>query len=145
MGRPSYEMPGSEAMTSLMAELEQALTNLPDTQERLTSLSATAWSEDGMVKAEVGPRGQLVDLEIDPRVFRRPDAHVLKASIMEAVTAAIRHVSEQANQLVLSQMPPELSALQAQFPTEGDDPVAQALQTDAELLAERRRADDQLR
>lgn len=141
MGQPSYELPGDEAMVGLMGELEQALKNLPDTQRRLMSLSAVAWSEDGLVKAEVGPRGQLVDLEIDPRVFRRPDASSLKESILEAVTAAIRQVSRQSHELVFGQMPPEVSELRAQFPPEGDDPIAQALQTDAELLAERRRAD----
>lgn len=144
MGQPDFQLPGEEALQGLMNELTRALKDVPDNQQKMLSLSATAWSEDGLIKAEVGPRGQLVDLEIDPRVFRRPDSQALKDSILEAVNAAVRQVTEQANELVLGQVPPDIAELRAQFHPGGEDPMAPLWQTDAELMAERRRADDDL-
>jgi DNA-binding protein YbaB len=146
MEQPNYHLPNDRVLQDLMGELNKALDDMPNTQERLLSLSGTAWSDDGMVKAVVGPRGQLVDLEIDPRVFRRPDSASLRDSILGAVTAAIRQVAEQTNEIVFGQIPPEVEELRAQFsPTGDDNPLAQMLRTDAELMADRRRSDDDLR
>lgn len=139
MERPEFDLPSDEALHGLMGELDQALHSLPETQERLMSLTASAWSEDGMVKAEVGPRGQLIDLEIDPRVFRQPDSQALRASVLDAVNAAIREVAVQAQAIIFGQVPPEITELRRQFRPQGDDPIAQMLRTDADILAERRR------
>ncbi len=139
MEETPYKLPNEATLQGLMDELDRAMKNIPEIHRRLMELTGVAWSGDGMVKATVGPRGQLLDLEIDPRVFRRPDAAALKASIMGAVTAAIQQVNEQSREIVLGQVPPELAELRAQFRPEGDDPIAQMLLTDADLLAERRR------
>jgi DNA-binding protein YbaB len=141
MEPPEFDVPSDAVLRGLMDELDKTLENLPDTQRRLMSLSGVGWSEDGLVKAVVGPRGQLVDLEIDPRVFRRPDAQALRSSILAATTAAIRRVSEQTQEIMFGQVPPELAELRAQFQPEGDDPIAQMLRTDAEILAEERSSD----
>lgn len=141
MELPSFRVPSDAVLQGLMDELDRTLEKLPDTQRQLMSLSAVAWSADGMVKAEVGPRGQLIDVEIDPRVFRTPDAHALKSSIMDAVTAAIRKLHEHTQELMFGQLPPDLAELRAQFEPEGDDPLAQMLRTDADIVAERRRDD----
>jgi DNA-binding protein YbaB len=145
MEQPSFQLPSDAALQGVLDELNKALKEVPDTQRRLMSLTGVAWSGDGMVKAEVGPRGQLIDLEIDQRVFRRPDAHALKSSIMEAVAAAVGKVSEQTQEIILGQVPPEVAELRAQFRPAGDDPMFQMLRTDAEIVAERRRTDGDLR
>lgn len=137
---PDVSPPGDEAMRGLMDELDRALENLPDTQQQLMSLRGVARSDDGLVKAEVGPRGQLVDLAIDPKVFRQPDAKLLEASIMQAVTAAVRQVSERTQEIIFGQVPPEVAELRAQYRWDGTDPIAQMLRTDAEILEERRRS-----
>lgn len=139
MERPEFDLPSEAALDSLMGDLNKAMANLPKTQERLMSLTAEAWSEDGLVRAEVGPRGQLIDLQIDPRIFRRPDSQALRASIMEAVTAAVRAVNLQAQEVIFGEVPPEVAELRAQFQPDGDDPISQMLRTDADLMAERRR------
>lgn len=144
MEEPADRIPGDAALQGLMDELERTMARIPETQQRLMELTGVAWSSDGMVKAVVGPRGQLLDLEIDSRVFRRPDAQALKASLMGAVTAAIQEVSMQSREIILGQVPPELAELRAQFQPDGDDPIAQMLQTDAELLALRRQDNDEL-
>lgn len=138
MEESAYNLPGDAALQGLMEELDRTLERIPETQRQLMELTGVAWSGDGMVKAVVGPRGQLLDLEIDPRVFRRPDAGALKMSIMGAVTAAIQKVNEQSREIILGQVPPELAELRAQFQPDGDDPIAEMLLTDADLLARRR-------
>lgn len=134
-------LPSDEALRGLMDELDKAMTNLPDTQQQLMSLSGVAWSDDRMVKVEVGPRGQLVDLEIDPRVFRKPDARALRASILAATRAAVQQVADKTQEIVLGQIPPEVAELRSQFRADSTDPMAQMLLTDAELAARRSRGD----
>lgn len=141
MQPPELNLPSEAALQGLMDELDKTLGNLPDTQQRLLSLTGVAWSDDGLVKAEVGPRGQLVDLAIDPRVFRRPDAQALRDSILAAVTSAIEQVMAQTQEIMFGQLPPEVAELRAQFQPDGDDPIAQMLRTDAEILAEGGNAD----
>lgn len=144
MGQPGFELPSDGVLQGLMDELDKALKGIPDSQRQLMSLSAVAWSDDGMVKVEVGPRGQLVDLEIDPRVFRRPDAQALRASILAAVNQAVSEVTQQAQEIMHGHMPPELAELRGQFQPAEDDAMAQLMRTDADLMAERRRAHDDL-
>lgn len=139
---PPHNLPDSAALQGLMAEFDKTLAGLPEAQERLMSLTGVAWSDDGLVKAVVGPRGQLIDLDIDPRVFRKPDAQALKASIMRATLAAIRQVSEQTQEIVYGQLPPELAELRAQLYPDTSDPMGEMMLTDAEIVAKRRGAGD---
>ena len=55
-------------------------------QRELAEVVEAAESDDGLVVATVNARGDLVDLELDPRLFRHPDSKALSA----AVTGAYR-------------------------------------------------------
>ena len=122
----------------MLEQLQKVADDLPKTQERLQSLSGTAWSDAGMVKAVVGPRGQLVDLEIDPRVFRNPDAKELQAKILATTTAAARDVSEQAKELMYSQLPSDMPEVRSRYLPQWEDKTPDVFRSDAELYAERR-------
>ncbi|MEV6865897.1 YbaB/EbfC family nucleoid-associated protein [Streptosporangium subroseum] len=52
-------------------------------------------SRDGLVSVTVGSRGELVRLDIDPRVYRHPDARALADSITETVHRAAAKAQEQ--------------------------------------------------
>ena len=131
------EMPSRTALESIMGELRKAMASIPDTQQRLMELSGTAWSADRTVKVVVGPRGQLVDLEIDPRVFRRPDAHALRSAILAASAQAVNQVVEKSQELMYEQLPPEVAELRERFQPGRPDPVARAFRSDADIVAER--------
>lgn len=45
-------------------------------------------SADGLVTVEVIPGGRMVGLDIDPRVFRRPDGKGLAATILDTMNRA---------------------------------------------------------
>ncbi|MFI6452363.1 YbaB/EbfC family nucleoid-associated protein [Streptosporangium amethystogenes] len=58
------------------------------------AVQVTEKSRDGLVSVTVGSRGELVRLDIDPRVYRRPDARTLADSILETVQRAAAKAQE---------------------------------------------------
>lgn len=48
---------------------------------RLSELTVTSHSEDGVVTVTVGPRGQVWNIELDPRVYRKLSPSELSHSI----------------------------------------------------------------
>ncbi|GLY64819.1 YbaB/EbfC family nucleoid-associated protein [Amycolatopsis taiwanensis] len=122
----------------MLEQLKKITESLPKTRERMFEITGVAWSPDRMVKVVVGPRGQLVDLEIDPRVFRRPDATQLRATILDASSAAIRDVTGQLKELMEDQFPPEFTELRNQMQPERADAAEKSRLTDAQLYAERK-------
>lgn len=121
----------------MLDQLQKAAENLPKTHERMRSLTGEAWSDDGMVKAVVGPRGQLVDLEIDPRVFRQPDAEALRSRILGAAAAAAREVGEQAREIMDAQLPSDMKEVRAKYVPGMEDTEPDPFRGDAEWYAER--------
>ncbi|MGF7237060.1 MAG: YbaB/EbfC family nucleoid-associated protein [Frankia sp.] len=73
----------------MAADFERMRAETGAVRERLLAVRGKAKSEDRFVTAEVDSRGRLVNLEIDPRVFRRPDARRLAEVIVETVGAAV--------------------------------------------------------
>src|SRR5262249_21987043 len=73
-------------------ELEKRFRRLqeegPKLQERARSLQVTEKSGDGLIAATVGARGELIRLDIDPRIYRRPDARALADDITETIKKA---------------------------------------------------------
>ncbi|MFB9908537.1 YbaB/EbfC family nucleoid-associated protein [Allokutzneria oryzae] len=123
----------------MLEQLEKTTASIPQTQQRMMEITGTAWSEDRMVKVVVGPRGQLVDLEIDPRVFRRPDSAELQAKILKASGEAVRDATQQAQDIMNEQFPPELDELRAIAGGETfENPMADMFRSDAEVYAERK-------
>jgi DNA-binding protein YbaB len=57
-------------------------------RDEMDSLEAVADSADGLVRATVGGRGELLALDLDPRIFRDPDSLALSEKILETVQAA---------------------------------------------------------
>ncbi len=78
---------------------------MTDTQRQMLAVTGTAWSDDRMIKAVVGPRGQLIELEIDPRVYRKPNSKALAASIVSTVRAAADDAITKTQEIVDQAMP----------------------------------------
>ncbi|GLY74702.1 hypothetical protein Airi02_016180 [Actinoallomurus iriomotensis] len=58
------------------------------------AIQVTEKSSDGLVAATVGARGELISLDIDPRIFRRPDSRELADAIVKAVNQAASKAQE---------------------------------------------------
>jgi DNA-binding protein YbaB len=97
------------AMRNMLDDLKRTLQGAEETQRRVMKVTATATSDDRLIKATVGPRGQLVHLEIDPRVYRRPNA----AALAETIVATVRKAAEQAmtdvQDIISDSLPRDLS------------------------------------
>ncbi|WP_229071617.1 YbaB/EbfC family nucleoid-associated protein [Actinoplanes sp. DH11] len=105
-GRPDWGL-----LRGMVTDLQKATRSLPELQQRMLSLSGTAWSPDGMIKAVVGPRGHLLELDIDPRVLRQPNSKALSAAIVQTVRAAVEEVGKQSQELLSGSLPGDLMSL----------------------------------
>ncbi|MFI9555016.1 YbaB/EbfC family nucleoid-associated protein [Nonomuraea endophytica] len=80
------------------------------------ALQVTEKSRDGLVNATVGSRGELIRLDLDPRIYRHPDARTLADTITETVQRAGEKVREQ----LLELFSPLIPAEQMQAHLDGD-------------------------
>jgi DNA-binding protein YbaB len=110
-GGEIVERPQWPAMNALLEELRESVGNLAKTRQQAAEVTGTAWSPDRMIKAVVGPRGQLVDLDIDPRVFRTPNSKALSASILSTVRAAVEDANRKTREIMEKAMPKDRDGL----------------------------------
>jgi DNA-binding protein YbaB len=78
-----------------------------DLNARAQAIQITEKSADGLVSATVSVRGDLIRLDLDPRVFRRPDARGLADAITDTVRRAKDKALEDLVELFGSVVPPE--------------------------------------
>lgn len=79
----------------ILAEYEQLAEQVRDLRRVIAETRETADSADGMVAATVGGSGELVELWLDPRIYRSPDSAALAATITDTIRQAVRQVEEQ--------------------------------------------------
>lgn len=102
------ERPDWASLHTVVDDLKRAIGSLDETQRRINRITGTGWSPDRLVKAVVGPRGQLVDLEIDPRVFRNPDSRGLADAILVAARNAVTDANGKTTEIVDQAVPAHL-------------------------------------
>jgi DNA-binding protein YbaB len=105
------DRPDWSVVRSMITDLQRARDNLGETQRRILQIRGTAKSKDRLIKVTVGPRGQLIDLELDPRVFRNPDSKALAAAIMATVREAVEDSQRQGRELRDELLPKDLRTL----------------------------------
>ncbi|MFV2115755.1 YbaB/EbfC family nucleoid-associated protein [Micromonospora sp. LOL_025] len=71
------------------ARLRSELLSLRD---RLAEVAETAESDDGLISVTLGAKNELLDLRIDPRVFRDPDSTALADAITRTTHRAAGQV-----------------------------------------------------
>jgi DNA-binding protein YbaB len=98
----------------MVADLQRASENLHEGQRRIRQIKGVAWSPDRHVKAVVGPRGQLIELEIDPRIYRTPNSKALAATILDTVRSAVEDVMRQGREIRDEMIPKDLRQLAEQ-------------------------------
>jgi DNA-binding protein YbaB len=127
-----------QVFEDMLAQLKKTAESLPKTQERMMSVTGVSFSDDRMIKVVVGPRGQLVDLEIDPRVFRRPDAVELSAKILATAGEAVRKVTDQVQEIMAEQLPPDMAEWRDRYQPDRSDDLPRLDRGDAEIYAARK-------
>ncbi len=103
----------------LLGELDRLRSGLGELQRKLREITATARSDDGYVTAVVGPRGQLIRLDIDPRIYRRPDSKQLAATITATVHEAAAAAAATMAEVCRPYLPDEDLRAHLQFDVDG--------------------------
>jgi DNA-binding protein YbaB len=83
-------------ISARLAEYSRLADDVRAMRDGIDRVQATACSPDGLIAATVGGRGEVVDLDLDPRIYRVPDAAALSA----AITATIRAATGEAERAV---------------------------------------------
>ena len=79
-----------------MARMEALRDGYVDLRQRLLAVTASATSDDGFVTVRVGPHGRVLGIDLDPRIYRRPDSRRLA----ETITATIQRAADEAAERV---------------------------------------------
>lgn len=95
-------------LTSLAQELGAA-------QRAAAEVRGHAESDDGLVHAIVDGEGALVELELDPRIYRDPDSAALADTIRQTISRALEDATRQAFAVVRKVLP---EAEQGELPVE---------------------------
>lgn len=95
----------SSAILGMVEDLNRALRGVDATQHRISEVTVTAWSQNRLIKAVVGPRGQLVELDIDQQAVRRYKADELAAVIVAVVRAAAESALDRTQEIMRQQLP----------------------------------------
>lgn len=95
----SYSAPRRLADYAELAERVRAM------RDGMLKLSVTADSDDGLIHAVVDGSGHLTELELDPRIFRTPDAAGLAKEILTTVRTAIEDSRQQAAEIAKPVVP----------------------------------------
>jgi len=89
-----------------MIQVEQVIEEIRATRREIEEIEETEYSPDGLVAATVSGSGKLLELDLDPRIYRHHDTRVLSASILSAVNEANvrahRRIAELAQRLAPS-------------------------------------------
>jgi DNA-binding protein YbaB len=92
----------------LFDEYRRLRDGMSELQQKLLAVKARVTSDDGAVTVTVGPRGHLVEIEFDPRIYRRPNTKALAASVLDAVQRATDQTSRDVEALVKEYTPEEI-------------------------------------
>ncbi|SHN75413.1 YbaB/EbfC family nucleoid-associated protein [Cryptosporangium aurantiacum] len=102
------DRPDWSAVSSMAKDLQSAISKAESAQREALSVTGTAWSRDGLVKAVVGPRGHLLELELDPRIYRNPNSKALAATIAATVREATEDALAQTGKILDRTVPADL-------------------------------------
>ncbi|GAB2958952.1 YbaB/EbfC family nucleoid-associated protein [Nonomuraea fastidiosa] len=93
------------SVEELAEQVNEQISRVRETYGALDAVEATKTSSDGMISVTVGSQGQLRDLRLDPRVYRKLSASELADAIMVQIRRATADVDEQRRRLMEPLLP----------------------------------------
>ena len=106
------ERPDWSALRGMVGDIRRTIDNIDGVQKQMLKITGVAWSDDSLIKAVVGPRGQLIELEIDPRVYRKPNSSALAAAIVATVRLAVADAARKSREIIEQNVPSDLRVSQ---------------------------------
>lgn len=89
----------------ILAEYERLAEDVRVLRRTIEATRETADSADGTVAATVDGHGALVELWLDPRIYRNPDSSALAATITDTIRQAARQAEERVFDAVAGFLP----------------------------------------
>jgi DNA-binding protein YbaB len=106
-----HDFPENERLRAyseeLQGQVQKVIEQGADVQRQIAAVQATAKSDDGLVEITVDARGQLVNLRLDPAIYRRPNTRELAESITETMHAAVADATKKAHDIAATVVPRE--------------------------------------
>lgn len=81
-------MSSDDYVESMMADVRRMFDTVAGAQDQLRDLTVTAHSADRLVTVTVGAQGKLLDLTLDPRIYRDPNSTALATTIKDLILRA---------------------------------------------------------
>lgn len=107
-GPQSPDVAGMRAQAeALQARFERLVAEAPALHAKARAVEVTEKSRDGLISVTVGARGDLIRLDIDPRIYRRPDSRALADTITETIQLATANAQDRVVELFEPLVPPE--------------------------------------
>lgn len=111
MNMAGGETPDAAGMRAYAEELRATFMRLqeeaPALHEKARAVQVTEKSRDGLVVATVGANGDLIRLDLDPRIYRRQDARGLADTITRTIHAAVAKAQDRVVEIFAPIVPPE--------------------------------------
>lgn len=95
----------------MLGQVRRMASDVTTTQKKMLRITATVRSADGLVTATVGPRGHLIELELDPKIYQRPNSKLLAQTILQTVREAVEQGAKEVQELLDSTVPEEFGLL----------------------------------
>lgn len=91
----------------MLEDAHKVLSNAAEMKRKLEELTVSTRSEDGFVVTTVDARGRLVQLDLDPRIYRSPNAGALSTQVIEAYQRAVDKVEQDTRTILERYLPAE--------------------------------------
>ena len=96
-----------QRLESLMEDAHKLLGNAAQMKRQLEELTVSTRSEDGFIVTTVDARGRLIQLDLDPRIYRSPNAGGLAGQIIETYQRAVDKVEQNSRTILEKYLPRE--------------------------------------
>ena len=84
------------------AEYARMAADVRTLRARLGEIRAAAESGDGLITAVAGGSGKLLELRLDPRVYRAPDSAALARAITDTINLAAQRAQQEGEAIAAS-------------------------------------------
>ncbi|MEV0133273.1 YbaB/EbfC family nucleoid-associated protein [Dactylosporangium sp. NPDC050688] len=91
----------------LFAQHKKMAEDIRAVRQRMLEIRATAESDDGLISVTVDATHDIVELRLDPRIYRAPDSAALAKAIIATVRRAVRVAEDEAFAIVRVLLPEE--------------------------------------
>ncbi|WUI04099.1 YbaB/EbfC family nucleoid-associated protein [Spirillospora sp. NBC_00431] len=83
-----------------MNQVERAVEEIRAAQREIEGIEETAESPDGLVSVTVSGAGAIMELDLDPRIYRNQDTRELSRQILAAINEAGAHMHRRLTEAV---------------------------------------------